>query len=663
MRAWPAVIVAILASALSACSDADESRSPVSTPKAVLAHSNFADCDELREFYARGLVRQLLHYGDLCWGCSPLSPARPGVPSWDRRFEADDAGAPEPQLMVMDPATGRFYLARGSLQESELVTVHAVPAESMSVSSRVDTTGGLQHSFNRGLYLDAVGRRLVLVTPRAEYPSDVDYWRESGSWRPGAEVQFFDITDPDQPVLTHRYQVSGSLIGARRAGQRLHLVTGEDLGLPRSLAESAAFRDLLARYRSTLGGGIEYVRLIELSTDWIAREIRQRVHAAVGDAPLADLLPVWRQGLDVGPSNPRTPLACTEVRRPQIDAYLSFVTISSIDMDGTGLAQLGTVNHAWEMEAASEHLYLVEHSNAWWWHPSQAQQSAIHRYRLEDGGAVQPDGSGVVDGWAHAVSEYGGYLRVLTAQRPYYPGEPGWRPNANHLFVLGSTLDGPLEVVGEVRDFATGIPDSIIGVRAQLFDGDRIFAGFGGSVPIYAFDVSDPAQPWLAGLLPTVASIGRMRSTNEDRLLALGTETMLQDSKVHLLTIDVATLTPPTQISDLQIGAAGEHASSQAMQWPDALTLAGDLLVVPVEVRAGAGIVFQGFIAYRIELGGTLTELGRVGHDIVAAGWLANAARFDEPGGRTVLYTLGSNALKADAVGETIEPIASVPLD
>ncbi len=666
MTARFAVVFAVCAGALTACSnDAGGPTAPVPTPKAVLAQSNFADCDELREYYARNRNR-LVTLADRCWGCDPDDwqggPADPAT--------ASGSGEPGemsvPQVTVADVATGRFYVAYGRVaieefvpggfqvyaSHNELVTVRAVPAETMAVVSRQDVTGSAPYatvSAAHRLYLDSAGRRLVLVTQRTDSHAQAGYWRYPVEpWLLSAEVLFFDITDPDLPRLTDRYQIAGRLMAVRRIGQRLHLVTSEEWRDPRSLVESPEFDRLYSDYADA--------RERNSWTRWaLAAEIQRRIGDAVRTAPLEELLPVWRQAAD--PAAPFAPVACTQISRSELDGWLGFTSISSINMNGSDLAQVTAAGYLPMAHLSDGNAYLKRGSSAWWWRPEQAQQTAIYRYRLADAGPAQPAGYGVVEGWLPGpLSEHAGHLRAFTVEQRHDFAQDRW-DTATHLFVLEA---GSMEVVGQLSDFAwAAAGPQFIGDRALIYA--SVYARL-------AFDLADPLAPRLAGSLDVPYSGAYLRPYGDDDLLGVGFEVSGSGHWVHLMKFDVSDLAATQQVADVPIvGAAGERTHGEVVHYPEALTVHGDVVVLPVRFREpapGFDDVGSGFVAYRVTQAG-FTEVGRVDHGIPDP-WLwgtpPRAVLLDEPGGRTVLYTLSNDFLKADAVGETLTPIASLPL-
>jgi len=693
-----ATVVCFAASVLVACSSHEDPVDPaltsVATPKSALAHSNFRDCAEFREYYARALSREYLEgawFGVPCWGCE-FAMLAAGAPSTAEgafqdsvagaapapvavsQTNTQEAGVDEEDVIEADPDTGRFYLLRGYVN-NELLAVNAVPAEAMTITSRRPTG---EH-YASGLYLDPDANRLVVVTNLYGWL----FWDglrrhfASGS----TQLLFYDLTDPDQPQLTDRYEISGYLLGTRRIGQRLHLVTSSPAGLPGALAQDSSFFDLV--YRDYYGARQRGDRM---AAELFAAQIRARINQAVRNAPLAELLPVWRQGLDE--VSAPVPLACPNVSHPQVDERLGLIAISSINTDGSGLAQMGAINNAWQMYSSPQHLYLTQTSGGWWWDRAQTQQTAIYRYRIGDSGPAHPAGHGVVDGWLHGsygLSEHGGNLRTATSEARFVPDE-GWR-RTNHLFVLGATGGGPLEVVGQVRDFEPG--ETIFAAR---FLGDRGFVvTFRIIDPLITFDLSNPTAPSLAGSLEVPGVATYLHPYGGQHLLTIGRGTSpagFWTGQVQLQLFDVADLDSPQLLAKALIGEQGQWAWSVAQHEPHAFTQFGDLLSVPARIAAeNFEEAFSGFVAYRVAVPGGFSELGRIDHkqpdDGSGGGCPTTTDGSDAPclsfapvlfnfplrsvlltedSGRTVLYTLSNAYLRAHAVGDSLEEITTLPL-
>jgi len=667
MRARFAAVVVGCAALLTACTDdspADSAAASVPTPKSAVTHANFRDCGEFRQYYARSLARKFDALWRPCWGCEPLGDGNDviflPIPSVSH-VAAPELGVDEADIIEADADTRRLYLLRRS-DRSELVTVNAEPAEALAVASRTEIGAGPQ--FGTGLFLDAAADRLVAVN------------RRHAAFGGSTQLLFYDVTDPDLPQLADRYEIRGDLLGTRRVGQRLHVVTVALGDLPRSLRDDPSFQNLVyERYYRAVRDGQGVMALL------LAAQIRARIEQAVQGAPLAELLPVWRQGLtDEAPVH----VDCSLFSRPQVGQRPDFVVISSIDTDGGGLTQIGAMNEGWRMYASAEHVYLTQSSRSWWWDRAQRQQTALYRFRLDAEGPAQRAGLAMVDGFlrgeSYALSEHEGHLRLVTFEGVR---DEDWR-RTNHLFVLGPTDAEPFEIVGQLRDLAGAA------FTVTRFFGDRGVAAIDDVLaPVSVFDLSDPAQPRLAGSFQLSSQLNYLRPLGENQLLAYGRTISSSGgmlSQVGLQEFDIADADSPQLLASVLFGEPGQWTWSVTPYEPRALTLLGDVLSVPLQVGSpDADAAFSGFVAYRVAEPGGFTELGRTDHKEVDGsgdgcpspnGSIAPCQTFapvrfntplrsvllDEPGGRTVLYTLSDAFLKADVVADSLTPIQTLPL-
>jgi hypothetical protein len=691
----------------------------LTTPKSALALQRFSDCDAYKSYYSEALSKEFLtgFWGGIpCWSCvQPMGavgapsavangyhasgqPVPPGsaagapVPGSMQSTGAATAtlsqtntqepGVDEADMIEADPATGRFYAIP---DYGELLTFNAIPAEQAQISSRTALSEPIS-----GLYLDSDAKRLVSVG--GGYGGIMF----AGPAMPvvrygGSSLTFYDLSDPDHPTATNRYEIAGAPIDSRRIGHRIHLVTNFPLWPPQALSNDQSFWDLLYnQYLPALQKGDQQ------QIDQLSDQIKQKVSDAVTAADISELLPSYRLGLDNPPSQV---LACTDVMRPQVDERLGLIVISSIDSDGSALMQTGAINNAWQVYASADHLFLTQSSGGWWFDPKQTQQTAIYRFALSDTDAAVPDGHGVVDGWvlnSYSMSEKDNFLRIVTTASSY-DQDKNQLNQTNHLFVLGTDDQGELTQTGAVRDFVQGEQ-----VYSARFLGDRGYVvTFHQIDPLFAFDLSDPTAPRLAGSLKVPGVSTYLYPYADDRLVTIG---RLTDDLGHftgqlqLQMFDVGDLANPGVIGSTVLGDANAWAWSVAEYDPHAFTLAGDVLSLPVQFSGqDSSDAFSGFIAYHLSHDGGFTELARIDHKEVptdssgsgcppdagapptgAGGTVAvppcgNFAPvyYNQPlrsviqtdTNRTVLFTLSDAFLKADDVTATPPTeLVSVPL-
>lgn len=576
----------------------------VATPKSQLQARHFESCSDYRQYYSAALTRELLE-GGACWGCERLEaggapplaandgPAAPGAVSGPGGFRdvsgtnTQEAGVDEADLLKAD-ARGYFYLARGP----ELLVIRATPADQLSVAHRMTLrSSGYGHA--RSLYLDAENQRLVVLIDGAgpHYPAaEPGPGPNPAPMRYGTGLLFLDVSNPVEPVATDWHWTEGYLFDSRRVDQRLHLVSSHHFWWPSILSRDGEFQQRLQAYHRAR------FEKREADAEALARRIRQDVAAAVAETPLAELLPLRRSGLGAGAPQP---LACEAVLHPQVEQRLGLLLITSINTDGSAPAALGTLNNAWQVYASREHLYLAQHSGGWWFDRRQRAQTAVYRFALTDQ-AVVPAGMGVVDGWtrdSYSFGEHEGFLRLATTENQVTV-EGEWTAT-NHLFVLGPGSDGDLGTVGEVRDFI--LDERIFSAR---FLGDRGFVvTFRQVDPLFAFDLSDPRAPRLAGQVEIPGFSTYIHPLGPDHLLTIGRDGDDNgiNHNIRLQIFDVSDLAAPSLahvfVPDVD---PDDWVFSLAEFDPHAFTYYAParLLSIPIQVGSpNAGRSFSGFLA------------------------------------------------------------------
>ncbi len=587
----------------------------IATPKTKLALNPVADCDEFREYFADSLVKQLLTEWWPCWGCEVRLMGQPGVGApgaFDSVAEAgpgamggfvvsdtnvQEAGVDEADLIKAD-TRGYFYIARGT----ELLVVKGAPAEQMNIVARVPVNG-----YARSLYLDDAGQRLALMVDGAgpQYADPAPF-----PARYGAGLLFVNVADPAAPLVTNWFWSEGYAVDSRRVEDRLHLVTRYAFSTPASLSSDTEFWQMLNDYYTARSGGDQP------RAELLAAQIEQGVRQAVVAADLADLLPLQNSGLDGEPVH----LNCEQVQRTELEQRLGLMLISSMDMDGVEPASLAVVNNAWRLYGSTDNLYLMQDSGGWWFDPAQTQQTVIYRYALTTEGAVEPAGFGVVDGWtlnSYSLGEYQGYLRVASTESRFESMERPWTVT-NHLTVLGEASDGNLETVGAVRDFVRD--ERIFSAR---FLGDRGYVvTFLQIDPLFAFDLTDPRAPRLAGQIEIPGFSTYIHPLDENHLLTIGRAENLSNIKLQIFDVSNAfdesdlTKIPDPLVFVPEIGQY-DYVFSLAEYDPHAFLYfdPAQLLSLPVQI---GGLdyedTFSGFIALTANAADGFTELGRIDH-------------------------------------------------
>lgn len=310
------------------------------------------------------------------------------------------------------------------------------------------------------------------------------------------------IEDPAAPVVVAATDVEGALVSAREVDGVAHVVLQswpspfDGVPAPTSLEETEALLDALEG---------EHL----LPRRWDDGE-----PAALGDC--ADVVvmpvePVGRPGAPLGPIG---------------DA--ANVTVLRIADDLGDLAPVTVQGAAETVYASSSALYVA--ANGW---DEQGSTTTVHRFDLAGDGPATHTGSGSVPGRLlnqFALSERGGHLRVVTTLEGmvgfFTEGAPDEAVGAvepmpvseGRLTVLDT--EGSLDEVGHVAGL--GPNEEVHSVR--FVDDLAYVVTFRRTDPLYAIDLSDPADPTVLGELKITGFSEYLHPVGDGLLLGVGRE-------------------------------------------------------------------------------------------------------------------------------------------
>jgi hypothetical protein len=212
-----------------------------------------------------------------------------------------------------------------------------------------------------------------------------------------------------------------------------------------------------------------------------------------------------------------------------------------------------------------ENLYIAS-GNRWFWiepivnlgmpQANPEPQTAVHKFAI-DGTTGKPSyrGSGIVDGWLNdrfSMSDYQGYLRIGTTRG-------GWWGEgiSNQLAILAEDNES-LVSKSTITGIAPG--ESIYSMR---FDRDRGYmVTFRQTDPLFTFDLSDPANPRLAGEIAVsgVAMYIHLLGPDNTRLLTIGRSSNGWSGGNKLQLFDVSDLSTPTLLDSHDLGTGWSNA-------------------------------------------------------------------------------------------------------
>lgn len=578
------------------------------TPASALKLVASGDCADWRAYAADSFVAQAL---------SPVYAAASGggnaggIPAADGAAAPEftdtntqEAGVDEADLIETDTDRGLLYVVHRATASVRIID--AVPAANTREVGRINL--GDEQSIV-GLYLDRANQRLAVVSTGF------------GEGRGVTHADFYSVAVAAAPMRIGQYRVDGYPISSRRIGSRVHLVASHYFRGLDGLYGNNAFTNRVTAWFDAQGEG-DTARAESLRDELVAL-----ARQAADDADIATLVPNTASGVAAD----LAPMDCDALFHPEVDSVMATVTISSVDTNGANAATIGTVNNAWMVYGSADNLYLAQTSGGWFFSPFQVDQTAIYRFEISDTGPAVPRGAGAVEGWllnSYAMSEFDGHLRVATSRldacrsvnpQQACPDDGGIRTNDVAVLRLD---DDALTPVGRVTGF--GNDERIFSAR---FMGDVGYVvTFRQIDPLFTFDLSDPTDPTVLGDVEIPGFSSYIHPLSDDVLLTIGRAGgeggVGVGNAFQLQLFDVSDLTNPTRIAASTPAIdPDDHAYSVAEHEPLAFTYAPDadattgLLSVPAQIGSPSeSRAFSGFITWRVDTAGVLTEDLRIDH-------------------------------------------------
>ena len=308
------------------------------------------------------------------------------------------------------------------------------------------------------------------------------------------------------------------------------------------------------------------------------------------------------------------------------------------------------------------------------------QYTGLYKFDISGPGRPVYEASGTVPGWLlgstgmaqYALSEWNGALRVATTTDGAFAGWSG-QPPQSAVYVL-KQVGNLLVTIGKVGGLGQG--EQIYAVR---------FAGPVGYVvtfrqtdPLYTLDLSDPAQPRVAGELLLSGYSAYLAPIDSTHLIGVGQDANAQGQTqgTQISLFDVSDLTAPIRLAVYHVKFGHSEAEFDPhafLYWP-----ASRLLVIPVQLPSavmpqpvpGSGAVPQGgqvplwpvSEAVVLHVGDhAITELGTITHPMVPGISVAGQIRRSLVVGGA-LWTLSDTGLKANEL-TTLTPLGWVPFE
>jgi hypothetical protein len=396
---------------------------------------------------------------------------------------------------------------------------------------------------------------------------------------------------------------------------------------------------------------------------------------AIAQARLSQWLP--RYALTTGQVRRTGSVGCASVSHPASAAYSgnSMLTVLTFDLSGVSLGDgqpVTVVADGDTVYSDGDSLYIA--SRQWAAPDAAPQYTAVYKFNIAGPGRPVYEASGTVPGWLlgstgtaqYSLSAWNGALRVATTS--YGATASGLEQQQSAVYVL-EQVSNQMVIVGKVGGLGAG--EQIYAVR---------FAGPAGYVvtfrqtdPLYTLDLSDPAQPRVAGELQLNGYSAYLYPVDATHMIGVGQNAtgLGQTTGTQISLFDVSDPAAPVRLAayDLRFGhSEAEFDPHSFLYWP-----ASGLLVIPVQQPYGPTPVPQGGTpqddtvgswpvseAVALQVGAhSFSVLGTITHPITRSDPAAGQIRRSVITGGT-LWTLSNAGLKANDVA-TLTPLAWVP--
>ncbi len=554
--------------------------------------TNFESLEALRQWITAEAIKR---YGDLFgttqtrpywgWGCDcgiiPLSDVVLRSTNFDAtttdvgNFSTTNtqvAGVDEADLIETD---GEFvYLLTGN----ELVVVDARDPDDLQIASRVELA-----TKPTGMYLHGDRLTLVSSSQASYYGGPVLFnslrWGGGTQTAPTVTVTVLDLADRSAPTQVEQTEIDGTLLSSRLVDGQLRLVTQQNAGryLPSPNYTSSAVEQAIAVESVDPESVSARVSdsIIAIDIDYIPREYEYTYESLdeYVDRVVAQWTPSYRtlstegdvtgSGYLVGP---------TEIEIPASNAVQGWnwgnsnrTTVMTFDVtDETNGPQDTLVletYYAANLHGTLDGLYVLAQARPpygrdWMGHAIIHPSTVIWKLSFGTDGIIETEARGAVLGsltTQFAADEHDGYLRVVTST--------DWGRD-QRLSVLEQVGDRLVEV-GTIQSLAPN--ETIHSVR---FQGDEAYVvTFRRIDPLFAIDLSDPANPTVEGELKIPGFSDYLHPIGEDHLLGIGRdadETTGRIDEMQVSIFDVTSLSDP-QLTHQYSVEGGRSVTSEAI--------------------------------------------------------------------------------------------------
>jgi hypothetical protein len=303
----------------------------------------------------------------------------------------------------------------------------------------------------------------------------------------------------------------------------------------------------------------------------LARAWAAEAKEAIAATTLDQWLPVWGERID-GEIQQQTH-QCTDFYSPTpgLTNY-GLTQILGIDIDEGGPAAITSIlGQATQVYANSETLILAQPDWSWFERDVNSDRTAVHRFAVSSEMQRTPyQGSGFVPGVVNdqfSIDEQAGVIRIATTRTTWHhqndeviTPEVWVPPTTDNLVSTLRLEDGGLGVIGQTPGLAEG--ERIFSAR---FLGDLGYiVTFRQVDPLFAIDLSDPANPTVLGELKIPGFSDYMHPLGDNHLLTIGRdvdEDTQRDNGTALQIFDVTNPAEPVLAHKALVGDGYSEAN------------------------------------------------------------------------------------------------------
>ncbi len=619
MRHTGTVLFSILLLSLTACKDGyiwpDSRETDIADPAALSA---FATAEQLEEHLKRAIREQgrgvPAERGDVVLEAEPPVAETNPVPDGSRGGDFSTTNLQEQGVDEADrlKSDGRhlYVLTRGFPRVLPMETTVAAVVAPQPVESRlrvleleenppaareiasVKLPEGMRSAGSYLLSGDK-GDNLLVVLGRKEPALYTTAWFTPWQWRSGRTlVSLLDVSDPAAPRQQHLLAFDGRLVASRRIGWTLYLVT---------------------RHYPWIRGYLPHPGSTQ--EERLNAELLER-------ATLADLLPRWQ--VDGGEWQAYLTTSRSCYLPPAEEGKLSADVISIIAIDlreptrvPTARCLVGPTETLYMSRrslylATTRYQYVIQRgpggAGEMVIYPPE-ESTEVHKFALTDEGSDYRGSASVKGhlGWEQdkkpfRMGEHDGTLFIVTSLGRSWSGDATTRLTVlKERMDTGRGLEELAHLPNEDRPEPIGLPGERL--YAARFLGERGYlVTFRVTDPLYVLDLSDPADPFIAGSLKIPGYSDYLHPVSPTLLLGIGKSAIPAEEGdgrgawyqgIKLALFDVSDPKAPKEVDSLEIGGRGTDSDAlrdhHAVTWLPADPESGRSarLALPLELHAG----------------------------------------------------------------------------